>query len=216
MVKGCLKGSILFNIDICLNVSLPIMPIDGYLEPFLCRSIFLVPDHFDITKFSCTCKKTSDTFLKMRWISSIWIEQLKEGSLSVHSLLATYLNLFWNGFCRHLLSTFDLMYRQRICPTIWYWRFVLQKGGNYLQSFCTTFFGPIRRLNLYMYSWLCAHAMFDVTCLTAFVGASNVIWANCLFIADNAHMHCLTRCFPTYVHALKCHIKCSVDSLISF
>jgi len=60
------------------------------------------------------------------------------------------LNLFWNGFCRHLLSTFDLMYRQRICPTIWYWRFVLQKGGNYLRSFCTTFFGPIRRLNFYV------------------------------------------------------------------
>jgi len=34
----------------------------------------------------------------------------------------------------HLILTF--------CPTI--------KGGNYLRSFCTTFFGPIRRLNLYV------------------------------------------------------------------
>ena len=28
----------------------------GYLEPFLCRSIFQGPDHFDITKFSCIYK----------------------------------------------------------------------------------------------------------------------------------------------------------------
>jgi len=28
------------------------MPI-GFLEPFLCRSIFPGPDHLDITKFSC-------------------------------------------------------------------------------------------------------------------------------------------------------------------
>ena len=49
------------------------------------------------------------------------------------------------------------------------------KGGNYvIMSQCTSF-QPIRILNLLRFNWLCTHAMFDVTCFCAFVGASDVI-----------------------------------------
>ena len=48
MVKGCLKVKNLFKTD---NLPKCFAP---HHEPFLCRSIFLGPDHFNITKFSCT------------------------------------------------------------------------------------------------------------------------------------------------------------------
>ena len=53
MVKECFKVSILFKTDIYPNVSLPIMP--NWLSRTIPMSkYFLGPDHFNITKFSCT------------------------------------------------------------------------------------------------------------------------------------------------------------------
>jgi len=47
------------------------------------------------------------------------------------------------------------------------------KGRKLCNVKCKSF-GPIERL-FSVYRWLCAHAMFGVTCIPAFVGASDVI-----------------------------------------
>ena len=64
-----LKGKHLFKTDILA----PIMPI-GYLELFLCRSIFPGPDHFAITKFSCRLEHETlftSFFLNFSFLDSV-------------------------------------------------------------------------------------------------------------------------------------------------
>jgi len=53
-------------------------------------------------------------------------------------------------------------------------RLVQQIEENSLTLWRTTLSVPIRRLKSFLFRWLHAHALFDVTCLHASVGASDV------------------------------------------
>jgi len=56
------------------------------------------------------------------------------------------------------------------------WSLVQQKVGNYVRVVIThNVIWANQKTKTFLYRWLCSHAMFDVMCLPAFVGASRII-----------------------------------------